>query len=330
MVAGAVIALLNTLSRSEREGVFHVAPIPEADGYFVGRNHLGSASVLIRTLHDGGAVPIRLAGLDATFGSQCELMTPDGKLTTERLSVIQCTSGGPENEFYFAFAMEALIAALGSSPEPSAVFGAVGNLVELFQRLRIPPRRPLTGLVGELCVIFFSRDPSRAIAAWRTDPDERFDFVCERLRLDAKASSNRRRVHSASFEQVNAPHGTIGAFASLWVEPAGGGVSFADLISKIETNLGTNQTAISRLRLIVAATLGDSLKAALGWRFDLALAQSSLQFFDAALVPAIRSSIPKGVSALRFSSDFDEVRALEVPKFARLLSAAEMNLLPVA
>ena len=90
------------------------------------------------------------------------------------------------------------------------------------------------------------------------------------------------------------------------IEQAGGGSSLSQLLSQIEERLAPSPGAASKLWTVVADTLGNTLPAAMSWRFDLPLAESSLLFFEAARVPAFRPPLPSGISAVRFVSDFGQ------------------------
>src|SRR5690606_7093871 len=92
--------------------------------------------------------------------------------------------------------------------------------------------------------------------------------------------------------------------ATVTINPAGGGMSVAELISAIEAKLASDHRAIARMWNVVATTLGESLSSALEWRFDPASANSSLRFYEATTIPAIRGPLPQGVSGVRFISDF--------------------------
>ena len=128
-------------------------------------------------------------------------------------------------------------------------------------------------------LILFAADPDAAISAWRVDPNERFDFVVGNLRLDVKATSTGRRSHEITFEQANASEGAQGLFASIWIETVGGGgTTLSGLLATIETRVGGQSCLVSKLRRVVAETLGNALPAALDSRFDLQLARSSLLF----------------------------------------------------
>jgi hypothetical protein len=163
----------------------------------------------------GRGVPLRLAGIEARFAVQCRIAEPALPTTTETLTVMLCRSRDPSVEAYFAGIVQSLISVLGPEPATEEINDGVGQLVALFQRLQLPARRSLTGLVGELCVILFAADANAAISAWRVGPDERFDFIVGKLRLDVKATSTDRRSHEITFEQANAPESADGLFASI-------------------------------------------------------------------------------------------------------------------
>jgi Putative PD-(D/E)XK family member, (DUF4420) len=273
-------------------------------------------------------VPLRLAGIEAQFSVPCVISESGESQRTETLSVIVCLSRERGVDDVFASVTEALIALMSPEPSVAEFASAVDKIVDLFQKLRTPAQRPLIGLVGELCLVLSARDSAAAVRAWRTDPEERFDFVVGNLRLDAKASSGGRTTHGVSFEQANPPPGTHGMFATLSINPAGGGTSIGELISAIEVKLAKDHRAIARMWSVVAGTVGESLPSALGWRFDLNAAESSLRLYDGTHIPAIRPPVPQGVSGIRFMSDFGPLAEVDLVWLSRLTSM-EAAILPV-
>lgn len=209
-----------------------------------------------------------------------------------------------------------------------AVAETVRKLVDLFQKLRSPARRSLLGLVGELNVLEAAKDIAAAVRSWRSDAEERFDFGTGKLRLDVKASSNRQRVHEISFEQANPPDGTTGIIASIWIEAMAGGTSVSELLNSIERRIEDKAAEIMRLRATVANTLGDALPQAMAWSFDKKLADSSLRYFDAATIPAIRPPLPPSVSSARFVSDLSGCMPMDIEKLKTTLETSEQGLLP--
>lgn len=302
--------LLKGISSPGAIDSFLVRRLSADSSYYVGRDGSGCAALLIRSTGSGRSVPLRLAGIEARFSVPCRIAEPNAPEETQTLTVILCLSRDPPIESYFVGILETLVANLSPTPTSKAVGEAVDQLVGLFQKLQAPAKRALAGLVGELCYILLAAEPAATVAAWRSDPHERFDFTSGSLRLDVKASTSRSRAHDISFEQANVPEGTRGLFASIWIEPAAGGVSVGELLSMVENRIATSASAVGKLRSVVADTLGSSLPTAFDCRFDLQLAKCSLQIFDASVVPGIRGTTPAGVTTVRWRSDFSVVSPL--------------------
>lgn len=326
-MSGRVASLLRELPAAGASEGFAVRPLEDNSRYFAGRDASGCAALLVRSTGQG-RVPLRLAGIDARFAVPCRIAEPGLPETTETLTVILCLSRDPSIEAYFAGILDSLVSLLGPEPATQDINDAVDQLVDLFQRLQQPAQRSLTGLIGELCVILLASDAPAAVTAWRVDPDERFDFVAGNLRFDVKSSSSRRRSHEVSFEQANPPSGLMGLFASIWIEPAAGGYSLAELLENIEEKLAGRTSASAKLRTVVADTLGNTLPAAMSWRFDLPLATSSLLLFEASQVPALRPPLPSGVSAARFVSNFADSPPADITQLRMKLDADASGMLP--
>ena len=76
-----------------------------------------------------------------------------------------------------------------------------------------------------------------------------------------------------------------------------------EVVASIETALAGNDDQILKVQETIAQTLGDSLPSAMGARFDVCLALSSLRFYDLAQVPTVRDGVPPEVSGVHFRSD---------------------------
>lgn len=318
-MTGEVAALLAGLPAPPIEGQFHVRRLPGGSAFYVARHSSGSPALLIRARGAGRTVPLRLAGIEAIFGMACRVAELGEEERAEVLTAIVCTSREPGVEGYFASVAGMLAGMLEADPELTDVVAGIGRMVDLFQRLKQPPRRSVAGVVGELIVILSAADAVAAVSAWRSDPDERFDFCAGLLRLEAKASTTRRRLHSLSLEQAEPPEGTVGLLASVLVEQASGGFSVGEAVERIEGRL-IDHNSILRLRSIIADTLGSDLPLALAWRFDLQQALASLLFFDLRQIPAIRGPLPSGVSGVRFTTDLSNCSPLGMPALASITS----------
>ncbi|MCP3475056.1 PD-(D/E)XK motif protein [Bradyrhizobium sp. CCGUVB1N3] len=320
--------LLSEIAPSSREGVFNVRRLEDGSVFYAGRDHRGCAAVLIETSEGGRTVPLRLAGIEATFSTPYQIVEPDTSPKTQIMTSIICINLEAEVVAYFANVMESLLPLMGNRPPSGKIAETVRQLVELFQRLRVPARKSVVGLIGELSIIDAAADTTVAVRSWRADPDDRFDFGAGKVRLDVKASSNRQRLHEVSFDQANPPSATAAIIASIWIEALGGGVALSELLATIEGKLAGRQQEVLKFRTVVADTLGDSLPQAMDWRFDKQLADSSLRYFDAAIIPAIRPPLPKGVSSARFVSDLSRCSPAELSSLRRSLDQVEQGLLP--
>lgn len=324
-----IALLLREIRASESADSFAVQKLTDQPSYYVGRDAQGRAALLIQSIGSGRSVPMQLAGVEARFAVRCQVAEPGTPEDTKTLSVILCASTDQLVESYFASILETFVSVLGPSPTTDQVGDAVDQLVELFQKLQMPPQRSVTGLLGEACIVLLASDSVAAVSSWRIDPDERFDFVAGNLRLDAKASSRRQRSHEVAFDQANPPDNTRALFASIWIEATGGGTSLSALLAAIEDRLVGHNSSIAKLRAVVADTLGRDLPLAMDFRFDLEAAKSSLSFYDAGLVPAIRPPLAIGVSGVRFTSDFGRINPENIVGLRGSFSPVENALLPL-
>jgi hypothetical protein len=288
---------------------YAVKRAPAYPNHYIGKDGDSLACLLIATA-DGAArslPPIRLETLDVQFDLACHVKKDQEAKRESTFTVIRCRTPETETVRYFLSVCESILRILGDAPTSSAVEAAVNRMAAIFAKLQQPPTRSLNGLFGELFLIRASGNPRRAIRAWRIDDRARFDFSDGDVRLEVKTASSRIRAHSFSYEQCNPPAGTIAAVASLLVERAAAGMVLLTLIDEIEHCVAGNADSVFKLHNIIAATLGTGLKEALSIGFDEQLASSSLLFFELDQIPAIRGSIPIGVSEVRFRSDLSAV-----------------------
>lgn len=307
---------------------FVAAAIPEFSNHFVGWNNLGEPCILIKTTDSGFLAPLKLSGLEVQFCVPCEVVQHNDSSERYQLTVVTCTSVEADLRDYFLHLMDTVIQIIGGQPSLHTVSEAIGKLVEILQHLSKPASRSVTGLFAELLVIAISRNPLKCVAAWRANPSDRFDFSADDARLETKATGDRIRAHYFAIEQCVSPSGTHAVVASMFVEQNGAGQSLGELVGEAQKRLAGDMQALLKLRTVVANSLGGALPAALRMRFDSALARSTLTFFRADDIPAIRPPIPSGVSSVRFRADLTGVRPTAVEALAREC-AALARLLPL-
>lgn len=305
-----LLASVEPLAHGADEGSFRVRSIPGYARHYVGRNSTGHPSLLLGNAPGAFHAPVRLAMMDARFGTRHRIHPVNGDEREELLSVITCTSHDAQAQAYFLHVCGTILRIVGPNPALHDIVQVVQRLIELFRHLSRPASRSLNGLLGELFLITASRNVRAAVAAWRSTDIDRFDFSAGNVRLDVKASGERLRVHHLSAEQCQPPAGTVGLLASLFIEGSGGGKSLRELVAAIEAALGGNDDLILKVQETIAETLGESLPTAMGARFDDRLALASLRFYDLATVPAIREGVPPEVSGVHFRSDLSRTEQL--------------------
>lgn len=308
-------------------GTFRVQPIPGAPRHYVGRSAAGQPCILLGSPVGRMHTPVRLAAIEVRFCVACTISPLDGDPHEEVLTVVTCTAAEAQVQEYFLHVCETIVRIVGPTPSQARVVEVVHRLIDLFQRLSRPSSRSVLGLIGELQIIACSRDALTAARAWRSADDERFDFAIGDARLEVKASGERTRAHFLSADQCRPPVGTIGILASLFVESSGGGMSVQDLLLDVERRLAADGDLVLKVEETVAETLGEALPSALSMRFDERLARASLQFYDLAVVPAIRDGIPPAVTQVRFRSDLSREPTLPYADIDQRSSVA-LGLLP--
>lgn len=308
--------------------LFAVMPVPGQNSYLIGKDNGGLACLLVSTNEQAKGIysPIRLENFGVQFEVPCHVKKEHQPEIEGTFNVIQCRSTDRETKRYFLVVCETFLSILGDAPTSREIQVLVNRLAALFQSLQRPSVRPVNGLFGELYIISRSRSPVRALRAWRVDDNAVFDFSDGDIRLEVKAAAGKVRIHTFSYEQCNPPPGTIGIVASLCVTQAAGGVGLETIIQDIGSRVSAHPDLMFKLHEVIASTLGNSLKEALAVRFDVKVANSSLRFFALQEVPAIRGSLPIGVSDVHFRSDLSAVPTLAIqtligrdPVFSELL-----------
>lgn len=302
-----------TVDENDRP-LYAVLPVPGRTSYFVGKDRDSLACLLVATADQTGRPhpPIRLERLDAQFELQCHLKREIEREREGTFTVIRCRDRDGETTRYFLSVCETVIRMLGDCPARAQIATTVNRLATIFQKIRQPPARSLNGLFGELYLLYRSGNAARALAAWRADEKERFDFSDGDIRLEVKAAGGRVRAHTFSYEQRNPPPGTIAVVASLNAEQAACGLSLRSLLKQIEARVSDDADLVLKLHETVAGTMGASLNDGLSRHFDMRWAESSLRFFSLEDVPAIRGYLPAGISDVHFRSDLSAAPSLSI------------------
>jgi hypothetical protein len=274
----------------------------EGTAHKVGRDISGWPVLLLSTTSGQNGPQIRLEHLEVQPSIHCRVTS--GKNIEEGIfTVIRCTNADEELAVYFFNSIEPVLRTLGSNPTPEEVARAIAHLVELFRAMAQAPIKSVSGLWAELFVIRNVRDPIALLNSWHSTPEEKYDFNTNIQRLEVKSASSRNRTHHFSLEQLIPPSGCRVVIASLFVEKSGGGTSLRDLTQEIKNLLVENPELEEKVDRVIAQTLGNTLRQSMNNRFDRQLAQESLKFFDADVIPKISESLPASISDVHFRVD---------------------------
>jgi len=246
---------------------------------------------------------ITLEHISVLFAVSCRVTRNDGSVEDGLFTVVRCTGRDKLLHLYFLQTVRVLFELLPEFPTKEQIEKAIQTMIELFRTLSSPPRSSVQGLWAELLIIDNARYPETLIAAWHSTPFDRYDFNAGSERLEVKSTSKHTRQHHFSLEQVSLVEGTRVLIASLFTEVVQNGVTVIQLANNVRAKIASSSALVAHLDRIIATTLGNNWQSAFEEAFDRHLALSTLRFYDAFAIPAIREPLPSGVSEVRFVSD---------------------------
>ena len=291
------------------------------ENWFVGIDDQEHPSILVQSdsAPSRQPPPIKLENLDVQFHVPCKIERAGEPTDSTTCSVMRLNSIDPAIRDVFFSVCDSIVAMLGNRPQEIELSKAMRRLAAIFRKMLAPPTRTLSGLFGELSLIYRALLPHELIRDWREGDEDPYDFSSNDLKVEVKSTSTRRRVHEFAFEQCNPPSGASGLVASVFVERAGRGTTIWELQVLIEARITGRPDAILKLREVVAQTLGTSLRQADHIFFDLTLATGSIAFFDLKEIPALRDELPPNVSQVRFTSDLSAAQEVRIEALSNIV-----------
>lgn len=179
----------------------------------------------------------------------------------------------------------------------------------------------VVGLFGELLLIHSSLDRNRILDFWHLPLNARFDFSSGFEKIEVKTTSNSIREHYISLEQIQSGDDMDVLICSIMVKRVhhGGGKSINDLINEISSNLDEiHLKKFDEVIREICKGLDVSYKFR-DYKFDLDYSINSIMFFDTNVLPKIDvSSLPEGVSQVKFKETLDEKYKLNLSEFSIL------------
>lgn len=300
---------------------FSAVPIESYERHRLGKDAHGAPSLLLSVVdppNPAWATPIVLEHLAVQRDVECRVSRPDGTIEEGRFTVVRCTDSDPVLHSFFLRVAAPLVALLGADPAYGEVSRAIDRLVELFRAMARASERSIQGLWAELFLMTRSRDSSTLLAAWHTQPNDRYDFSAGSQRIEIKSASSHRRQHYFSLEQLLPIPQTQVLIASVIVERAGAGRSLAELIELVRSRVSGYPDLLLHLDQTVGITLGERWRSALEERFDQEVAENSLAFFEPAAIPKVDANLPPSVSDVRFRTDLGGVPTADLKAYRAL------------
>ena len=268
----------------------------------------GNPSLLLDVLPSGKPTPsLMLKNFRVDYNLSCKITSSTNEISTGVYSVVRCLSSELQTHTIFLDSMEIVLAKLRTDATDTQLSELVSQICNLFVAMSKPASRSVQALWAELFFIRESPDPKSSIVAWRQNDSDSFDFLFDELRLDVKSSSNKRRTHYFSFDQLNPPPDSSAVIASVFTDRVANGLSLGKLWETAKSFADASPDLLSRIDEVCLNSLGSTWKEASATAFDEQLAIDSLRYFSAETIPRVSGPLPVGISELRFKSDLSSV-----------------------
>lgn len=281
--------------------------------YIIARDSHGHPAFFIRysEVLPGRNQAYALEGLEAILQYRA-VVTVGGDVISGLFALIRCSSNEELAQRYFLELCGTLRHLLGSDPTAAQVDEGLSTFVRMFTLRTAPPKKTIIGLLGELLFIDQHPNPVACISAWHITSRDLVDFVFPGYALEVKCTSNSKRVHLVSYDQANSFRGQELYFLSVQLVQIASGMSGTEVLRRIGERCGDNISAVIRMWEVVTETLGSEIQAFLEFNFAHDAAVESMQYYDAAEIPAIRGNLPNGVTRVNFASDFSLATEIDI------------------
>lgn len=200
-----------------------------------------------------------------------------------RYTRLSCSPQSPALHRWFVELIAAVTQRFPGALSSDEVDEVLASMLELFRQTSTPSVSVITGLWGELLVIYSARNPEAFVRAWHLSPSEVFDFAFPDLRLEVKTTERAAREHEVALAQVRGGR-TSDCLVSIEVARSSAGSSVLELVNGIARRV--DDTIAERLWRVVMGTLGTEVEGVDELRFDIGGARASLRVFQASEIPA--------------------------------------------
>ena len=248
---------------------------------------------------------IRLKYVGVQFDRQFEIANGnDSSTSVGNFCKFTCDPSGFQLHQYFVELMAATASTHPGVLSAQATDEVVDVLLELFRKLSLPADQSITGLWGELLLMYLAASPAMFVDAWHLRVTDGFDFAFPDKRIEVKATERPSREHDFSLKQVRSGRETD-FIASVTLARSSAGLSVLDLARLIAERLDAERQA--KLWRLVLETLGEDTDIDGVQRFDAKSASDGLVFVRASDVPApeVSANATAFVTDVRFRSNIN-------------------------
>lgn len=296
------------------KGYFLANSLPFTQKHKIGISPEGFPLFFIECNDIAQTADINLEFISVLFHRPCRLS--ENNIQSENIyTIISLKTENIDFQQYFFEVVCIVLEQLPKNPSHKQLKTEIQKLIELFSCFNRPPRQTIQGLWAELFVIEQAKHPEYLIQSWHASPEDKFDFNDGQDKLEVKSTTNIRRVHRFSLEQLNPNANSNLLIASIFAIQTGRGKNIFDLIDSICKRVQNIQLQF-RLNEIVSLTLGSDLDKAFDSYFDYQQAYDTLKLFDFREIPVISNySIPKEISNIHFDCDLSDIIDLNKKAF---------------
>ena len=161
----------------------------------------------------------------------------------------------------------------------------------------------ITGLIGELLIIYVSEKTSLAVRFWHSNIDDKFDFSGSNFRLEVKSTSTGMRNHNFSSSQIpgNVPEKTF--IASVKIVRVEVGTTLSEILSRLRLKL--DKTEFEKVTEIIHRTIGVPVQLVTEYQIDLEATLLDIKLLKSSDVPCPISG--EGILSMDWLANLDDV-----------------------
>lgn len=257
------------------------------------------------------SLDINLKYISVLFDRSCKLSEDNSRQTTNVFTIIFLKTENIDTQNYFLDVVNIIIEQLPEYPSHKQLKSEIQKLIDLFSNFNKSPLKTVQGLWGELFIIEQAKYPEYLIQSWHASPNDKFDFNDGKDKIEVKSTSQVRRTHTFSLEQLNPNQNSKLLIASLFVVQTGHGKSIFDLKDSISQRVQDLQLQF-HLNEILSQTLGSEFDKVFDVYFDFQQALDTLAFYDFKDIPTIyNKSIPTEISNIRYDCDLSGLKTIK-------------------